>query len=221
MRSPMIARATALLTLALATPCAAQSDSTSPRRWCWRGRPVPLCDAFWITESDADLVISTTTERAIVQSGSVTVVQRSRHFMNRWVVTIGPMVNTAPLRAIGGTLSISPLYNDGYRVAAELRRRWWSPEGSALDLTVGPVARDVRHLAPRRSNTEFGLTTAGYLVGGDYINANARLDLLLTGRKPIVGTSWGAGFGSRPAVYATIIAGLGFLFLSYAFNEAT
>ena len=221
MRSPTVARAAALLTLAIAAPGAAQNDSASTRRWCWRGRPMPQCDAFWITESDADVVMSTTTERATFQNGPSTSVQHSRHFMNRWEVTIGPMVNTAPLRAIGGTLSISPLYNDGYRVAGELRRRWWSPEGSALDLTVGPVARDVRHLAPRRSDTEYGLTAAAYLVGGDYINANARLDLLLTGRKPIVGTSWGAGFGSRPAVYATIIGGLGFLFIIYAFNEAT
>ena len=206
---------------ALAMPCAAQTDSASSLRWCWRGQPLPQCEAFWITESDADVVISTTTEQALVNDGFTSRVQRSRHFMNRWVFTIGPMFNTAPLRAMGGTVSISPVYNRGFRLAAELRRRWWTPEGSALDLTVGPVVRDVRHVDPWRSDAEIGLTTAVYLVGGDYVNVNGRVDLLLTGRKPIIGTSWGGGFGSRPAVYVTIVVGLlGYLLIS-TYHEAT
>jgi hypothetical protein len=170
---------------------------------------VPQCEAFWITESGGDFVVSTTTERATIDDGLGTShVERGPHFVNRWTVTVGPMFNTSALRATGGTLSISPLYNQGFRVATELRRRWWTPEGSALDLTVGPVASAVRHVAPRRSSSEYGLTTAAYLVGGDVINVNARADLLITGAKPMLGTSVGIGLGSRPGVYGTLIAGL-------------
>ena len=197
------------LTVSLAAPSAAQVDSASSLRWCWRGRPAPACDAFWITESGGDFVTSTTTERALIDDGfGSSHVDRRSHFTSRWSLTVGPMFNTSALRAVGGTLSISPLYNQGFRVAGELRRRWWTPEGSALDLTIGPVASAVRHLAPRRSVSEYGFTTAAYLVGGDVINVNMRADLLLTGNKPMLGTTLGIGLGSRPGVYGTLISGL-------------
>jgi hypothetical protein len=186
----------------------AQTDSGASPRWCWRGRPVPQCDAFWITESGGDFVVSSTQEEKVIDTGAgSTRTERARHFDNRWSFTIGPMFNTAPLRAMGGTLSIGPV-SKGTRIAAELRRRWWTPEGSALDLTIGAVGMDTPHLAPRRPTGEYGLTVAALLVGGDVINFSTRADLLLTGRKPMLGTSVGMGLGSRPAVYGTLIAGL-------------
>ena len=209
MRSPTLTRAVVLLALALPTPGVAQSDSAAAPRLCWRGRPLPKCNAFWVTESGGDFVISTTREETVIDNGAgSTRTERTPHFSNRWSITIGPMFNTSALRAIGGTLSISPLYNNGFRLAPELRRRWWTPEGGALDLTVGPVASDVRHLGNRRSDTEYGLTAAVYLVGGDVINFNTRADLLLTGGKPMLGTTVGVGLGSRPGLYGTLIAGL-------------
>lgn len=211
-----------MLTLSLATPCVAQSDSAAAPRLCWRGRPGTECDAFWITESGADLVVSTTTERAIIDDGlGRSHLERASHFTNRWAITVGPMFNTSALRAIGGTISFSPLYNRAFRSAAELRRRWWTPEGSALDLTIGPVASPVRHVANRRSKSEYGVTTAAYLVGGDVINLNVRADLLLTGAKPMLGTSVGMGLGGRPAAYGTIIAGLLIIALAQSFGPGT
>ena len=218
----MFARALALLILALATPCAAQSDSGTTQRWCWRGRPLPQCDGFWITESGADFVISSTTERAIIDDGFGTShVDQLPHFASRWSITVGPMFNTAPLRAVGGTISVSPLYNEGFRVAAELRRRWWTPEGSGLDLTIGPLASPARHVAPRRSTTAYGMTTAAYLVGGDIINVNVRADLLLNGHKPMLGTTAGLGLGSRPGFYGTLIAGILIIGLIASYAGAT
>lgn len=87
---------------------------------------------------------------------------------------------------------------------APVRRRWWTPEGSSVDLTFGPVASQIAH-AGRHGTVDYGFTGAAYLVGGDILNCNGRVDLILTGRRPIVGTSVGLGLGSRPAVYATII----------------
>ena len=209
MRSRTVSGALLALTLDLATPCAAQTDSAGSLNWCWRGRPLPECEAFWITESGGDFVVSTTMERATIDNGNGTSrVERVPDFVSRWTLTVGPMFNTSAGRALGATVSISPLYNQGFRLAAELRRRWWTPEGSALDLTIGPVASAVRHVAPRRSITEYGFTTAAYLVGGDVINISARADLLLTGHKPMLGTTVGMGLGSRPGVYGTLIAGL-------------
>lgn len=205
----MLLLATALIVAAGRLRAQTAGDTGSAQRWCWRGRPVPQCDAFWITESGADIVASTTTERAIIDDGlGRTHVDRLAHFTSRWSITVGPMFNTSALRAAGGTLSVSTLYNRAFRVAAELRRRWWTPEGSALDLTIGPVASPVRHVAPRRSVSAYGMTTAAYLVGGDVINLNMRADLLLTGDKPMLGTTVGMALGSRPGLYGTLIAGL-------------
>jgi hypothetical protein len=146
-----------------------------------------------------DFVVITPRERASLGTQTKTV----DNFGSGAVLTVGPMFNTAPLRALGGTLSLSTLSN-GAGGALEVRRRWWTPEGSSFDLTVGGLATPIGR-AGRHGAVEYGLTSAGYLVGGDVINLRGRVDLVLTGRHPIVGTSIGAGLGSRPAVYGAII----------------
>jgi hypothetical protein len=181
------------------TACATRTDSAAAPRRCWRGRPLPQCDSFWISEVGVDFVVTTPRERASL--GTQT--KKVDNFGTGAVLTVGPMFNTGPLRAWGGTLSLSTVSN-GAGGALEVRRRWWTPEGSSFDLTFGPLATPIGR-AGRNSAVEYGLTSAGYLVGGDVVNLRGRVDLVLTGRHPILGTSIGAGLGSRPAVYGAII----------------
>jgi len=197
-----------ILAFMWAAPCLAQADSIAgpASHLCWRGKPAPKCTSFWITEFGYDAVMSTTTSRNIVDYGSGTSTFTSRDFGSRLLWTVGPMFNTRPLRAVGGTLTLSPL-DDGFRAALEGRRRWWTPEGSAFDLSAGLLRVDVPRAGPPYGRTEYGITTGAFLVGGDLINVNGRADLLVTGGRIRSGMSAGIGLGSYAAAGGTIALG--------------
>src|SRR5205085_889293 len=128
-----------------AAPCLAQSDTTAsiPHHVCWRGKPLPKCGSFWVTEAGYELNVSSThTREAPVGAPAIGSTNTFKDFDSRFIWTIGPMFNAGPRRAIGGTLSLSP-FNQGARVAAEARRRWWTQDGNALDLSAGVVRLDV------------------------------------------------------------------------------
>src|SRR5207248_2812900 len=193
MHRPTVSRIVLAIVLgvAAAPSVRAQADSAPPPGLCWRGRPLPHCKAFWITEFGFDFMNSTTRARYTEQfpSGEAyTYVEND--FSSRLVWTVGPMVNIRPLRAAGLTLSISPL-NQGSRASLEGRYRLWVPEGSALDFSAGVVRADIPVRDVVSPTTEHGVTAAVFLVGGDVININARGDLLFTGGKRRAGTSVG------------------------------
>jgi hypothetical protein len=196
--------------LSLASPCVAQSDTVTriPTRLCWRGRPAPECTTFWITEFGIDANMSSTQVRGSQDYGGGAVYRYAvRDFDSRLTWTVGPMFNTGPYTALGGTLSLSPV-NSGPRIAVEGRRRWWALRGLALDLSAG--GERMRLLSPAGTSVhdEYGLTGGAYVVGGDLINVNGRVDLLLTGGKARAGTSFGVAGGSVVAVVGTVTLGL-------------
>lgn len=198
-----------------ASPALAQSDSAGPpsakaapavARVCWRGKPIPRCSAFWITELGYDFVNSTTKTVYTVEdpfAGELTFT--GEDFGSRLTWTVGPMFNTDAAHAIGGTLSISPV-NDGARAALEGRRRWWLKGGNAVDVSAGLLRAKLANGYPAR--TEWGLTAGGYVVGGDYVNVNGRVDFLVTGGRQRLGTSAGIGVGSQLAAGSTVLLGL-------------
>jgi hypothetical protein len=199
-----------VLTLAVATPLAAQSDTATriPRHLCWRGKPFPECTSFWITEFGVDAVLWSTQTTVRENFGGGDVYRyTARDFDSRFVWTVGPMFNTGPHTALGGTLSISP-FGEGYRAAIEARRRWWTSSGLALDLSAGALRMDVQSRTDFSSRDEFGLTAGAFIVGGDLINVNGRADLLVTGGKPRLGTSLGLGGGSYVALVGSVLLGL-------------
>lgn len=215
MHQPTVARLALMIALsgASAAPGAAQSDTTSRPGLCWRGRPLPHCGAFWITEFGYDVVMSTTLTRYALDYGSGnTYDYASRDFDSRFTWAVGPMFNYRPLRAVGGTLTLSPM-GTGARAALEGRYRWWTPEGSAFDLSAGIVRVDLPRTEPPYDLGEYGLTAGAFLVGGDLINVNGRADLLLTGGKARYGTSLGIGLGSYAAAGGTLALGALFLIL--------
>ena len=207
-------RAIAPLTLlALATPCIAQSDSAGALRWCWRGKPAPECTAFWITEFGVDASTSSTETIVSENYGGGNVYRyAARDFESRFTWTIGPMFNTGPRSAMGGTLSISPLSRH-YRAALEARRRWWRTQEVGVDLSAGALKMSVPNRAGTGYRDEYGLTAAALVAGGDLVNVNGRVDLLVTGGRPRYGTSIGLAGGSYVAVVGSVALGL--LILAY------
>jgi len=194
---------------AMTIPCRAQSDTAAhiPPHLCWRGKPAPACSAFWITEFGVDFNTSST-QTVVTQDYGGGQVYRfaQRDFESRFVWTMGPMFNTGPRTAIGGTLSLSPL-GSGYRAALEARRRWWTDEGIAIDVSAGAL-RMIPNTDPPLPHDEYGLTAGALVVAGDLMNVNGRVDLLVTGRRPRLGTSFGLGGGSYVAVAGTVLLGL-------------
>ena len=209
MRSAPLARMVALLTLTLATPCVAQSDTITriPSHLCWRGKPGPECTTFWITEFGVDASMSSTQTIISENYGGGNVYRYTeRDFDSRFVWTVGPMFNTGRRTALGGTLSFSPL-GGRYRVALEARRRWWTTPALALDLSAGGLRMGVSRPASSLHD-EYGLTAAAFVVGGDYINVNGRADLLVSGGKARLGTSLGVAGGYYVAVLGSVALGL-------------
>ena len=196
--------------LAAALPCSAQSDTTTriAPRVCWRGKPAPDCSAFWITEFGVDIVASSTQTVISENFGGANVYRYAqRDFDSRFIWTVGPMFNRGPRTAIGGTLSLSPVY-DGTRVAMEGRRRWWKADDLALDLSAGALRIPLPRAGGSGYHDRYGLTAGVLVVGGDLINVNGRVDLLVTGRRPRAGASVGLSGGSYIAVAGTAALGL-------------
>ena len=213
MRSPMLTRTVVLLTSCvpmMSSPCFAQSDTTSnpPVRLCWRGKPAPDCTTFWITEFGLDATMSSTETLVAPDYGGGNPYRYAvPDFESRFVWTVGPMFNTGPRAALGGTLSLSPL-GGRYRAALEARRRWWTTKGLALDLSAGGLRMGVASPTGGPDRDEYGLTAGVLVVGGDLINVNGRVDLLVSGKRPRFGTSVGVGGGSYVAVVCSAALGL-------------
>ena len=199
-----------LIALLATIPCSAQSDTTTriPRRLCWRGKPLPECTSFWITEFGIDA--SRWSTRSIVAEnygGGDVYRYIDRDFDSRLVWTLGPMFNTGPRAALGGTVSISPL-GQRYRGALEVRRRWWSDDLMAFDVSAGALRMGVHSGTGPPYRYEYGLTAGALIVGADLVEVNGRVDVLVSGRKPRAGASLGLGGGSYVAVVGSIALGL-------------
>ena len=196
--------------LAMTAPCLAQSDTTSvaPTRLCWRGKPAPQCTVFWITEFGVDASMSSTKSVVSQNYGAGDLYRYAvRDFDSRFAWTVGPMFNTGPRAAIGGTLSVSPLSRH-YRAALEARRRRWTTQGLAFDLSGGVLKMGVDDPTGTSYRDEYGLTAGALVVGGDLINVNGRIDLLVSGKKARLGTSVGLAGGSYVAVIGSVALGL-------------
>lgn len=196
-----------LVFLALPTVARAQTDSSArPRNsLCWRGKPAPQCGSFWITEISGEFSYATTQTHYRFDYGSY-VNSYSRPDVSSQVLwTVGPMFNTSPTRALGGTISAG-FVNDGSRIAVEARRRYWIP-GGGIDVSAGPLRENLPVLPNQFEHAQYGTTAGVYVVGGDLIHINAHADVLLTGGRVRAGGTLGGGFGGYAAIGATVLLG--------------
>ena len=194
--------------LALPTLASAQSDSSARPRasLCWRGKPEPFCGSFWITEVSGEYSYATTQTHYRFDYGTYVNEYSRPDVSSQLLFTVGPMFNTGPTRALGGTLSVG-FVNDGSRLALEARRRYWTSAGSGVDFSAGILRAAVPALPNQYEQAQYGATAGFYVVSGDLIHVNAHADVLLTGGRVRAGGTVGGGFGSYAATAATLLAG--------------
>jgi hypothetical protein len=186
-------RSVAILVLVALPACAsAQSDSSAPPRHsaCWRGKPEPQCRRFWITEVSGEYSYATT-ETHYQYANSVNAYSRP-DVSSQVLMTLGPMFNTNPTRALGATISWGYV-NDGARLALEARRRNWTSQSSGFDVSAGLLRIDVPPLPDQFYHSAYGVTAGAYGVSSDLVHINAHADVLLTGGRVRAGGTVGRG----------------------------
>src|SRR5690349_18511416 len=161
MRCAVVIVALTLCPLALPAQRDSAEHVPAPRD-CWRGKPLPVCRSFWITEMAGEYpFVSTNTSYTLTYSTEThTVSTRDESAQLLW--RVGPMFNTGPARASGLTLTAG-FVNDGSREAIEFRRRRWMSETSSLDISAGALRIDVPKLPDRPTGAAYGLTSGIYL----------------------------------------------------------
>lgn len=115
----------ALLLATVARPVAAQDSSAIGDRSCFRGRPLPACRSYWITEAGYGFRLSSVDRYTSSAPGGP--------FLP--TVALGGMRNFNTRVALGATLEAGLL--GGLYLAAKPRVRFWVSPGAALDLSPG------------------------------------------------------------------------------------
>ncbi len=152
------------------------ATQTEPHE-CYRGRPLPICSSFWITEFAL---------MGPFPYGRVM----------RWQV--GGMSNHGARNAIGATLVLG-LDDVGTSYGLTPRYRRWLSPGVALDVSAGVLLRGCDGLRVPSFVAQTGVTT------GDYVGAVIQVETLrLEGRRHV---TWSGGlkFGSAVGVVAGLV----------------
>ena len=136
----------------------AQSDTAAraPAPRCWRGKPLPQCRSFWITEMAGEYAFVTTKTNYRLTFGSHVEAISKADDSAQLLWRIGPMFNTAPSRAIGVTLSAGTVIEGG-REAIELRRRRWISAEQSVDFSAGVLRMDIPKSPQRPTGAAYGL----------------------------------------------------------------
>jgi hypothetical protein len=183
-----------LTMLAIATSAAAQGSRADslPSRACFRGRPEPRCQSFWVTE------FSITPRLNANPSG-----QGGPNYYFTW--DLGLMRNTSARTALGGAVFLGG-EDDGSRLGLTFRYRRWITSTTAFDLSPGVlVAGGDNQRAPRFP----GFTGTAGIMHRDLVGLAARFEVVpdSAGR---VETAWygGVRFGSYPGIVTSIVGPL-------------
>lgn len=180
---PRVGILIALLITAIPREALAQSREI-PKRTCWRGRPQPVCDVFWITE------LGFYPRLASTRSGPIPAIE------THGSAEIGRMVNNGG-SAHGFLVSMGT--NERFALLYR-HRRWVGTEGT-FDLTAGPLQTAIHQ--PVHSYLEdraFGLTGEIALGWRDYGQISIRGDLARAEGVTASALFGGVRLGSRPAV---------------------
>jgi hypothetical protein len=214
--------------LSIAVACAlipgvsgAQSDTSAraTSSYCWRGKPLPQCRSFLITEMAGEYAFAATRTRYTLTSRVPPEPRSVADEGAQLLWRVGPMFNTSPSRAIGVTLSAGTVI-DGGREAIELRQRRWINTGNALDVSAGALRMDIPKSPQRPTGAAYGVTTGIYLVGGDLIHVDGHADLVIASNRVRGGGTVGGGLGGFGAVGGTVLLGALALAVLIAFANA-
>jgi hypothetical protein len=201
---PRTALAVACALIPLAAGAQSDTSAKAPSSRCWRGKPLPRCRSFWITEIAGEYAFATTKTNYTLTFGNQVETRSRADESAQLLWRVGPMFNTTPSRAIGVALSAGTV-NDGGREALELRQRRWIGVAEAVDFSAGALRMDIPKSPQRPTGAAYGFTTGIYLLVGDVIHVDAHTDFVITRNKMRGGGTVGGGLGAPVAVEATAV----------------
>ncbi len=204
----------ALLTAAGCPKSTQAQETDGPRIGCFRGKPLPACRSFWITEVQGAFPVVQT--RHTISFGDATPAVRDAFgSVVEW--NVGHMVNLNRRWAVGGEVTVG---SGGTNLLTGLRargRRWLGPS-IGVEAEVGVRWSDADHLAPGgTAGPSVGVRVNVRDQGAFFVRWDA-LSLSQRGGDggffdrggPQHALSVGATAGSVPALVATGALGLGF-----------
>jgi len=180
---------------------------------CFRGRPLPRCRAFFLTELSyvRRLAGSVLTYDTPSSGGFDPSPLSIRDFDSHLSWELGYMVNRGAKSALGGTLMIGT-GDAGARTAAKGRYRQWIDGGDAsIDFSAGLLSAGVR--GPTGTTRGVGFTSDVTLGVGDFAGVTARAELMRVNNRNIGALHGGVRLGSLPAVGVSVLGGIGLIVL--------
>ncbi len=211
-------------TRSIANPSASFAPAAQTRApFCFRGRALPRCRAFLLTEVGYYQRAVSTEQLYPDSERSRSIPELDSHLS--W--DVGYMKNLDRSKAVGGTVMLGT-GDAGIRAAAKARHRWWISNDLAggdgtVDLSLGVLSAGLRSpgTAPADNpGTGFsyvtrgvGLTGEATLGYGDYIGVSVRAEVLRANGRTATAAFGGVRLGSYPAVAASTIGALGLVLL--------
>lgn len=187
------------LCLAAGASAGAQDSTAHQGDLCFRGRPFPRCESFFLIEVEAGGPLGTT--RHSTSAGSVPDFNRYVQFNMGFMGNVGGRDSA---HAIGGVAEFTPVMGDldQERLAIVVRRRTWFAN-KLIELGAGPLAaRQLKPAAP----FAYGATIEAAAGYGDLVALTAGLDLAANRDHRTASFRAGVRLGSFPAVVVTALA---------------
>jgi hypothetical protein len=173
---------------------------TSP--FCFRGRPLPICDSFLLFEFGGNGRLFTTHQ--VPGGQQVDVAEAGNGFA---ALDIGAMVNRPNGTAVGGSIQIGSEDASRRRLALEARHRTWLTRTLAVDVGAGPLEINTRKSFAPLSRGGYGITTHAGLVVMDLATVTTSVDLV-RGQRTQFTLNAGGRLGSYPAAALIFLVSL-------------
>ncbi len=187
-------------------------DSAPPARRCFRGRPLPRCRSFWLTEASYSWRVAGTSRRYDNPPLLVPIKDLDSHLS--W--DIGYMRNVDARQAWGGTF-MAGTGDAGVRLAVKSRYRLWLDDRNSLDVSLGVLSAGVRQPTFPSVQRGVGLTGDVTLGFGDYVGVTGRIETVRAHNRTATALHGGIRLGSYPAIVASAIGGIGLMVLILSF----
>lgn len=188
---------------------------------CWRGRPLPKCRTFVLTEIGYYGVAAVTQQHYQYSypgtNGDTVTYRYSEDAMSSQLTAeVGVMQNLGPRTALGGTFVLG-FGTGGADVGIKGRyRRWLSPTGMALDLGAGIISGTLQQSSGDVRSP--GVTMDVALNAADYGALVLRTDIQRANGKTARALYGGVRLGSRPAAAGSALLVAGFFALVALFS---
>jgi hypothetical protein len=186
---------------------------------CWRGRPAPRCDAYWITELGYYRKLASTSQLVDYGFGPP---QRQPHLEDHASIQLGRMTNRGATSAFGGTLQLG-VGSAGPRAGIHARYRQWLGESAGLELSLGPqVGKFYQPFREDRIDDPVGGGFSGdvSLDLGNLIAVTARGDVLYADGRTAGAAYGGVRAGAQGSVVAGVATAIAFALLIAAISGA-